>query len=569
MLDLTRLSCLGEALRDPMVTFKSNLALYEADRERENGRWTYRDVRTEAERVGARLQAGGFAPGDRCAMLMSNQSKWIFSGLGALWAGACLVPLDYKLTAPEQMALLGHSRPRVLITEWPTWRLLLKETQEPLAHTRVLVTEAPPDAELGRAERWETPAAGAFHFVSRARSDVAAIVYSSGTGGQIKGCQLTHDNYLEQAQVLGRMYPMAEDDRYFSILPTNHAIDFMCGFLLPLMFGGAVVHQRTLRPQFLAPTMQRYGITHIALVPLILKALETKIREQLDELPEWKRALADGLIEVNEALTRREPNHALSRRLLKPIHDRFGGRLRLIFAGGAFVERATAEFFTRLGLPVAIGYGLTEAGTVLTVNDLKPFRGDTVGRPVAGVQIEIRQPNDAGVGEVWVRGRTVMKGYLDNPELTAETIVDGWLRTGDLGLIDAAGHLKLLGRSKNLIVTAGGKNIYPEDIESAFDGVKDAQEACVFAANYIWPTGSMTGEQLVLVLRPKPDRTVEALLPELRERNRRLADYKRLAGVVAWPNEFPRTASMKIKRLALAQELGKALQREEAIRPLA
>ena len=119
--------------------------------------------------------------------------------------------------------------------------------------------------------------------------------------------------------------------------------------------------------------------------------------------------------------------------LLKPIHDKFGGKLRLIFAGGAFVERENAEYFYRLGLPVVIGYGLTEAGTVLTVNDLKPFRADSVGAPVEGTELEVRDANDEGVGEVWVRGPTVMKGYLDAPELTAEALVDGWLRTGDLG----------------------------------------------------------------------------------------------------------------------------------------
>ena len=294
---------------------------------------------------------------------------------------------------------------------------------------------------------------------------------------------------------------MTEDDKYFSILPTNHAIDFMCGFLVPIVMGAAVVHQRTLRPQFLGPTMKKYGISHMALVPMLLKTLEGRIRDALNDLPSAQRQVID-VISVNDMATRKEPNHALSSRILKPLHDRFGGRLRYIFCGGAFVDRGPAEFFYRIGIPVAIGYGLTEAGTVLTVNDLKPFRGDTVGKPVPGTEIEIRNMNDEGVGEVWARGPTVMHGYLEEPELTAESIVDGWLRTGDLGHFDAAGHLKLRGRAKNMIVTEGGKNIYPEDIEAAFDGLEACEEFAVFAANYIWPTGSMTGEQLTAVLRP-------------------------------------------------------------------
>jgi long-chain acyl-CoA synthetase len=567
-MDLTRINSIGEALDDATLTFKSNVAVIEANRKRENVRFTYTELRRQAQRLGALLQEkAGFEPGERCAILMSNQSKWLISATGALWAGATLVPLDYKLTASEQMALLEHAKPKVLITEYPTWRLLAELAESPLEKTLVLVTEAPKDADLGSALAWETVPDATLKMMSRSRDDVACIVYSSGTGGTPKGCMLTHGNYLEQAQVLGRLFPMKESDRYFSILPTNHAIDFMCGFIIPWLFGGAVVHQRTLRPEFLVSTMKRYSITHMALVPMLLKAFETRIREKLDALPSWQRTLVDGLVSVNQMATRREPRHQLSSKLLKPIHDQFGGRLKLIFCGGAFVDRKSAEFFYKLGLPVVIGYGLTEAGTVLTLNDLKPFRADTVGRAVPGLELEIRDKNAAGVGEIWVKGPTVMAGYLDEVELTAETIVDGWLKTGDLGKLDPSGHLKLMGRAKNMIVTEGGKNVYPEDIEAAFEDLDEVEEHCVFAANYIWPTGKMTGEQLVLALKLKNGGIGEATLSEIKSRNRRLSDFKRLSGYVIWEQEFPRTASMKIKRNQLADELAK-LDRNDAVRSL-
>ncbi|HEY0138371.1 MAG TPA: AMP-binding protein, partial [Nannocystis sp.] len=502
MLDLGKLPSLGAALRDATISFKSREALIEADRHRENGRWTYAELRAAADGFCAALQGQGFAPGDRCAILMQNQAKWLIGATGALWAGATLVPLDYKLTAPEQAALVAHAKPRVLLTEWPTWEKLAHESPEPFERVLVLVTEAPADAKLGKAVRFESLASTQPPvYVERSREDIACIVYSSGTGGTPKGCMLSHGNYLAQAEVLGRMYPMTRGERYFSVLPTNHAIDFMCGFLIPLMMGAAVVHQRTLRPAYLGATMQRYGITHMALVPTILKTLEKKIRERLDDLPKWQRIVVDNLIDLNNFATRREPNQKLSSSLLRPIHDQFGGKLKFMFCGGAFVDRDVAEFLNSLGLPVAIGYGLTEAGTVLTVNDLKPFRGDSVGKPVPGVELVLRDQNDAGVGEVWVRGPTVMQGYLDEPELTREAIVDGWLRTGDLGTIDAAGHLKLVGRAKNMIVTEGGKNVYPEDIESAFSELADVEEYSVFAANYLWPEKQLGGDQLVLVAR--------------------------------------------------------------------
>jgi long-chain acyl-CoA synthetase len=563
VLDLSRISCLGEALRDAVLTYKTNTALIEVDRHREKARYTFSELRSEAERIAAHLTLTGFKSGDRCAILMSNQSKWSIGGLGALWAGAVLVPLDYKLTPKEQLALLAHARPRVLITEYPTWRLLLKEDLSALERTRVIVGEAPEKADLGPAHRWETLDRGPFELRHRQRDDLACIVYSSGTGGVPKGCMLSHGNYLAQAEVLGRMYPMKEEDRYFSILPTNHAIDFMCGFVLPAMFGGGVVHQRTLRPEFLGPTMRDYDITHMALVPRILKALQTKIEEELDDKPEFSRNIVNRLADLNELATRRKPSHLLSSTLLKPLHDKFGGKLRLIFAGGAFVERKNAEYFYRLGFPVVIGYGLTEAGTVLTVNDLKPFRADSVGPPVEGCELELRDKNDEGVGEVWVRGPTVMQGYLDAPDLTAEVLVGGWLRTGDLGTVDPAGHLKLLGRKKNMIITAGGKNVYPEDIENAFGELGDVEEYAVMAANFVWPTGKLTGEELLLVLRPK-SAADEALFEQVKKLNAKLSDYKRVSGVVVVGEEFPRTASQKVKRDDLARVL-RARKRDEAI----
>src|SRR5437899_6207813 len=185
--------------------------------------------------------------------------------------------------------------------------------------------------------------------------------------------------------------------------------------------------------------------------------------------------------------------------MLKQVHEAFGGELRAIIVGGAFSEPQTLQFFYDLGIPVANGYGLTEAGTAITVNDLKPFRADTVGKPLPGMEVRIVNSSADGVGEVAVHSKTVMSGYLNEPELTAETIVEGWLVTGDLGRFDSSGHLQLFGRKKNMIVTEEGKNIYPEDIEAAFESLA-VKEFCVFAANYIWPQRSMVGEQLVLVL---------------------------------------------------------------------
>ena len=563
MLDLSQYTCLGAALRDALDRFSSEVCLIEADRDREKVRLTYSDFKETAHPLARALEDADFDPGDRAAIIMTNQSKWLISAYAIFYCGGVLVPLDYKLTAPEHLQLLAHSQAKILIVEYHLWRAI---TQSPefakIATKIVLVTEAPLGAELNGAFRWEDfKRKGAPDFVMRQREDTACIVYSSGTGGRPKGCVLTHENYLEQCRALTAWYPFWPGVRYLSILPTNHAIDFMVGFIGPFVCGACVVHLRTLRPEFVRDAFVRYRITYVSLVPMIVKNLERGLRAKFDELPSWKRALLNAAIATNKLLTRRRPNVKLSRALLPGVHRAFGGQLLALITGGAFMEPSTMQFFYDLGVPVVNGYGLTEAGTALTLNDLKPFRANTVGKPLPGVELRILNPAADGVGEVAAHSKTVMSHYLHDPELTLETIVDGWLLTGDLGRFDGTGHLQLVGRKKNMIVTEGGKNIYPEDIENAFDGLP-VKEYCAFAANYVWPRSELGHEMLLVVLRLEPNQKLDdKLLDEIVARNRRLPDFKRVGGYLIWERDFPRTASMKIKRQELAAEIGKAVER--------
>jgi len=563
MLDLDQYSSLGAALGDALDRWPNETCLIESDRGREKTRLTYSDFKEIALPLAAALEPADFHAGDRAAIIMTNQSKWLISAYAIFHSGGVVVPLDCKLTASEQVQLLAHSRAKLLVIEYHLWRAL-RESPEFKHHKlkTVLVTEAPQGADLPGAFRWEEfrrneePV-----FVPRMRQDTACIVYSSGTGGCPKGCVLTHENYLEQCKSLTSWYPFWPGVRYLSILPTNHAIDFMVGFIGPFVCGACVVHLRTLRPEFVRDAFLKYKITYVSLVPLVLKNLERGLRAKFAELSPTKRMLLNRMIALNKLLTGRRPHVKLSRKLLPQVHQAFGGELLALITGGAFVEPSTLQFFYDLGIPITNGYGLTEAGTALTLNDLKPFRADTVGKPLPGVEIKILSPDAEGIGEVAAKSKTVMSRYLDAPELTEETIVEGWLMTGDLGRFDNRGHLQLFGRKKNMIVTEGGKNIYPEDIETVFDGLP-VKEYCIFAANYVWPTKSLGEERLVLVLRLGENQEfTQALGDEIVARNRRLPDFKRVQGYVIWDRDFPRTASMKIKRTLLAEEMQRTLDR--------
>lgn len=567
MLDLSKYNSLGDAVTAGFERWPDEVCLIEADRERENARLTYRQFGEAAMQLAAALQQSGLGAGGRVAILMTNQSKWLISAYAIFLSGGVLVPLDYKLPAEDHLKLLAHSKAEVLITEYHLWRAITKaEGFREFAGRDVLVTDAPTNADLAGAKRWEEFRSGGDAVpVRRERTDAACIVYSSGTGGRPKGCVLTHGNYLEQATAVAPTFPFWPGARYLSIIPTNHAIDFMGGFIMPFTGGGTVVHLRTLRPEFIREAFTRYKITYMAVVPLILKNLQKGLKDRFAALPPMKRKMLNALIATNRALTRGKPRPKVSGALLRDVHTAFGGGLRALLVGGAFTEPATIEFFHDIGISIYNGYGCTEACTAITLNDQRPFRPETVGKAVPGMEIRVTNAGEGGIGEIAVRSKTVMSCYLDDPEMTSETIVDGWLMTGDLGRLDSSGHLQLVGRKKNMIVTEEGKNIYPEDIEAAFDGI-GVKEYCVFAVNYLWPERTMAGEQLVLVVHLENGREVtSALIEEISARNRGLANYKRASGYLVWESDFPLTASLKIKRNELAEQIRARSGREKMV----
>src|SRR5438876_2376065 len=306
MLNLDQYSSLGAALRDALDRWANETCLIEADRDREKTRLTYSDLKDLALPLARAFEDAEFNPGDRVAIIMTNQSKWLISAYAIFYCGGVLVPLDYKLIAREHLLLLAHSKSGVLVVEYHLWRAITQAEGFRNLHVKtVLVTEAPPNADLAGAERWEECQErfrnnGEPEFVARSRQKTACIVYSSGTGGRPKGCVLTHENYLEQCIALTSLYKFWPGMRYLSILPTNHAIDFMVGFIGPFVGGATVAHLRTLRPEYVRDAFVRYKITYMSLVPMVLKNLERGLKAKFDELSAPKRFLLNRAIDINK-----------------------------------------------------------------------------------------------------------------------------------------------------------------------------------------------------------------------------------------------------------------------------
>lgn len=548
MIHAGRYPSVGALLDDAFQTYPSDLATIEVQRHREVCRLRYADFAAAARRLAGAMANAGIGPDDRVGIVMGNGTRWLLAATATLWRGAVIVPLDPRLTPEEQATLLQHAGVKALVADADRARRL------PWRPPLQWLADAPELPDGAHALTYDGSPGPEVDPVDRTRDDLACVVYSSGTGGTPRACRLPHRAYLAQYDALATTFRWERGDRYLSILPTNHAIDFLCGYLASFATGTTVVHQTVLRPALLLDTMKRYRPTQMAVVPLVLEAFERAIDERLDDAPPERRRLFDGLVRVQARLSQAHPRPELARWLLKPVHDAFGGRLRVLYCGGAFTPPRLARRFHDLGLPVAIGYGLTEACTVATVNDLHPFRDDTVGAPVPGVQVRIDAPDAEGVGEVQLRGPTIFEGYDGDPERTAEVFTaDGWLRTGDLGWLDAAGHLHLVGRSRNLVVTPEGKNVYPEDVEIHLAEVP-CDALVVLAQDYVWPRRGLTGERLIAVVQAEPEArtsTRDALIAA----NRRLPAYKRVAGVLWWPEDPPRTATFKVKRGLMAEQI--------------
>src|SRR5258708_7379257 len=251
MLDLKKYNSVGEALRDALDTWPTEVCLIESDRGEEKQRLTYRNFKDKALPLAKALQDLGIGPGDRVAIIMTNHSKWLISAYTIFSCGATLVPLDFKLKPEEQWQLLKHSGVKILITEYGIWRQLSVSPGRTAATClkTVIATEAPENADMGGAERWEEiKSVNAPVFVAQKKQEIACIVYSSGTDGTTQGCMMPHENYLEQCMALTSLSPFWPGLRYPIILPTNHAIDFMVGFFGPFPSAAAAATLRTLLP---------------------------------------------------------------------------------------------------------------------------------------------------------------------------------------------------------------------------------------------------------------------------------------------------------------------------------
>ncbi len=452
---------------------------------RRDGRWTpmrHAELLTRVRAVHAALRAAGVVPGDRIAILSENRPEWAITDYACLAARAADVPV-YPTLPPHQIAyILRDAGSRmVFCSDRSQLDKLLEIRGELPALERIITFDeglSEPGVESFRAfeagghaaeDRWPEWEAEARQVKPK---DLATLIYTSGTTGDPKGVMLSHGNITSNVVAALEVLDLRPGDRCLSFLPLSHIFERMVGHYT-MLHGGVVIHYAS-GMDAVAAEMIEVRPTLMASVPRLYEKIYARVVEAAASsgslkrsIFEWARATGEKILDYR--LKERTPPPALrlggaiaDRLVFAKLRARTGGKLRFFVSGGAPLNPDICRFFLAAGLKILEGYGLTETSPVITVNPEDRIKPGTVGPPIPGVEVRI-----ADDGEILCRGPNVMLGYYHKPEATAEAIdADGWFHTGDIGEIDADGYLRITDRKKDLIVTAGGKNIAPQPIEA-------------------------------------------------------------------------------------------------------
>lgn len=528
------------------------------EREGTRQEFTYRELKERVESLARSLRKTGYRAGDKIGLIGENCPDWEAAYLGIQWAGCIVVPLDRMLKVPEVRHILRNSDSIGVIAtadytdtvEEALSEIDRKFKQVAIGHTpkgwlsfESLITEG---SELEPIEPPEDI------------EDLAAILYTSGTTGQAKGVMLTHRNIGSNISGAYQALDFGEEDTFISILPLHHSFEATCGFLTPLCCGCKIVFSPSLKSKEILDTMANHGVTMMLGVPLLYEKIVEGVQRNVRDSSTFKRFV------FNAGMNLGKIAKGISKAMFKSVRKAMGmDKVRYLASGAAALAPWASSFMERLGLPVLQGYGLTETSPIVSINRLANPDNVSVGPPVPGFEVRIDNPDDNGNGEIVVRGPSVMKGYYKNPKVTSDVLSsDGWLRTGDLGRLDERGMLHITGRAKNLIVTAAGKNVYPEEVEAVVGQNPYIQEILV-----VGQLNEATGREEVHAIIVPNYELIDAEKPEISEREiedcmreqvkkecAKLADYKRIKHFELREEELPKTTTRKVKRYLFAKK---------------
>lgn len=525
---------------------------------------TYRELGEQVRTLSNILYKRGVVAGDRVAILSENQPNWGVSYFAITTMGAVAVPVLPDFHANEVHHILRHSAAKAIFISEKQYQKL-EDTDIESLQTIFLIEDFSVISADTRIDRLKNVLRDGQREYARLKEaalkmagrlpqdvqedDVASIIYTSGTTGHSKGVVLSHKNLVFDAMATIEIQDVTPRDRLLSVLPLSHTYENTVGFIIPMMRGASIYYlDKPPVARVLLPALEKIKPTIMLTVPLIIEKIY-----KMRILPRFTgSALMRHL--YSKPVFRKRLNRVAAKKVLKM----FGGELHFFGIGGALLAPEVELFLRDGNFPYAIGYGLTETSPIVAGCGPLVTRYRSTGPALPGVEVRIHDPHpDSGEGEIWVRGDNVMQGYYNDPERTAEVIdVDGWFRTGDLGVLDADGYLYIKGRLKNLILGPSGENIYPEEIESIINKSDMVLESLVYQEQgQLMARVHLNYEELDKEFKSRKltesqiAQQIQQKLQDLRkEVNANVSSFSRLNQIIEQPEPFEKTPTKKIKR---------------------
>jgi long-chain acyl-CoA synthetase len=528
--------------------------------------YSYADLQELASRVGVFLLGEEVPAGSRVTLVAKNGPEWSMAFFGILKAGAVVVPVGHESTVAEIVNLARASGSvGVLIGDDVLDKRpgLAKALAEAGLATRVWSFQRAFELPELEVEKARLPL-----LTKKYNPDaVASLIFTSGTTGKPKGVMLTHRNFTFMVSELSKIFEPGVTDGWLSVLPLHHTFEFSGGLLVPLAHGAQITYLSELTGDAIGSALKKGHVTAIVGVPALWDLMRRRLLQRFSDRAPFLETFMKGLMAANYEL-RTRTTIDLGVLVFLPIHEGFGGRIRYLISGGSALPADVLKTFHGLGFNFYEGYGLTETAPVLSVTSPKdkPMVG-SVGKPLQGIEVKIAEPDAAtGVGEVIARGRSIMAGYWEDADATEASIKDGWFHTGDLGRFDEDGNLYIVGRSKEIIVDANGKNVYPDEIEDLYRelpfikdlsvvGLPDErgeEVACAVVANY---------EHDAMLSRAEVHARIEE---HFRKVSAELPFWKRVKVMQIWEGEdLPRTPKRSVKRREVVAGMQSARKKAE------
>jgi long-chain acyl-CoA synthetase len=541
--------------------------LYRCGKQTEFTRWTYGRFGDECRRVARGLLAAGLAKGDRVVLWAENRPEWMAVWMGTVIAGICIVPVDLLVSEQECLNIINITTAKALFYS-DKKRGFAASLPGKGVNLPVSVCISP-DETGGQQVEFNRFGADAANQIlppldSIAPHDPASIVFTSGTTGFAKGVTLSHKNIIANASAAVRILEPGSADVFIDVLPLHHTYPTTCSFMAPVVLGIPTVICEKIVGQVVVNDIRDGGVTFLIAVPLLYDKVMAAIEAGYKKIPAIVRAPLNLLRAIALAEAKRG-RPEFGRAVFRFIRKKAGlHSVKIMVAGGGPLSPKTADFFDSFGFNIVHGYGMSENSPLISVNNARHKRNVSVGLPVSYTEVKIIDAEGPeGIGEIAVRSPSVMLGYFENEEATKEVITpDGFLLTGDLGCRDKDGYIYIKGRKKNLIVSSGGKNIYPEEIESHFNGSRVIGEILVVGRK----EPEYGGEQIFAVIVPNyeaikednpglesdndiSDNFIKHLVKTaIEEANRTLPGYKKISDFIVRKEPFEKNAQQKIRR---------------------